>query len=298
MYHNKDIYVNINYLADGYTIERGIMKFIFPEGAFFANPSSPYGVYMFEGEQPLWKLEERDAIVLLSCTPPPADYFSYRSYLFSTFNGIRQRIVFASLGDSINNLVVNTTGLNIADPFGKTTVVTTTADVATDNAVRKAFTSAGVRPTAFNTDIVPSSLVRLGKGAMTDTFTMLHRVAIFQNPEQGQAYVDTVWPVIRVRAPPQQIRLPFSTPPLRQRGTGITENSLSSSFSAFVDQVDRTVQRELRLQTNERFTVSRDRMNVVPLEGFECIEELTNCLGDNRYNYYGKINFSMIVHTA
>ena len=280
---HKHVYVNFIYLADGYTIERGIMKFINPEGAFFANPSSPYGVYIFEGEQPLWQLEEREAIVLLSCTPPPADYFSYRSYLFSTFNGIRQRIVFASLGDSINNLLVNTTGLNVANPFGRTTVVTTTADVTTNNAVHNAFTAAGVQANALNTDIIPSSLVKLGKGAMKDTFTMLHRVALFQNPEEGQAYIDTVWPIIRVIAPRQQTSLPFSTPPLRQRGTGITEDSLSSAFSAFVDQVDRRVQAKHDLLMDERLTVSRDRMNVVPLEGFECIEELTNCLGDNRY---------------
>ena len=258
------------------------MKFIFPNGAFFANPSSPYGVYMFEDQQPLWKLDEREAIVFLGCTPPPADYFSYRSYLFSTFNGSRQKIVFASLGDSINNLLVNTTGLNVGNPFGRTTVVTTTADVTTDRAVRKAFTAAGVRATAINTDIIPSSLVRLGRGDMTDTFTMLHRVAIFQNQEEGQAYVDTVWPILRVSPPPQQSPLPFSTPPLRQRGTGITENSLNPTFMAFVDQVDRTVQRELRLKRNGRYIVSRNRMNVTPLEGFECIEELTNCLGDNR----------------
>ena len=276
-------FVKFNLIADGYSVERGVMKFIFPEGAFFANPSSPYGVYMFEDRQPLWKLDEREAIVLLGCTPPPADYFSYRSYLFSTFNGLRQEIVFASLGDSINNLAVNTTSLNIGNPFGRTTVVTTTADVNTDRAVRKAFAAAGVQATAINTDIIPSSLVRLGRGAMTDTFTMLHRVAIFQNPEEGQAYIDTEWPVIRVTPPLQQRSLPFSTPPLRERGTGITENALSATFSAFVDQVDRTVQRELRLQRNERYTVSRNRMNVVPLEGFECIEELTNCLGDNRY---------------
>ena len=41
---------------------------------------------------------------------------------------------------------------------------------------------------------------------------------------------------------------------------------------AFVGQVDRTVQRELRLKKNERYIVSRNRMNVTPLEGFECIE--------------------------
>ena len=216
--------------------------------------------------------------MFLGCTPPPADYFSFRSYVFSTFNNLRPQIVFASLGDSTNNLVINTTGLNEDDPFGKTTVVTTTADVTTDEAVRGAFTAAGVPSTAINTDIVPSSLVRLGLGRTADTFLMLYRVAIFQNPEEGQAYIQTTWPIIRVTPQSNQSPLPFSTPVLRKRGTGVTEEPFSSIFSAFVNQVDRTV----RMQKSGRYIVSKNQMSIVPLEGYECIEEHTNCIGDNR----------------
>ena len=265
------------------------MRFIFPNGAFAANPSSPYGVYIFNGQQPdllLWRLDETDAIVFFGCTPPPAEYFSFRSYVFTTLNNLRPDIVFASLGDSTNNLVISTTDLNTGDPFGKTTVMTTTADMITDQAVREAFSAAGLPSTAINTDIVPSSLVQLGQSDMSDTFTMLYRVAIFEDPKEGQAYINTTWPIIRISPRSPQIPLPFPTPPLRERGTGKTEASFSYSFLAFVNQVDETVQRKLRpleIQRNVRYTVSSNRMSVVPLEGFECIEEFTNCLGDNRY---------------
>ena len=259
------------------------MKFIFPDGAFAANPSTPYGVYMFDNQVPTWRLDEKDAIVFFGCTPPPAEYFSFRSYVFTTFKNLRPSIVFASLGDSTNNLVINTTGLNVNDPFGKTTVVTTTADIATDQSVRMAFTEAGVSATAINTDIVPSSLVSLGQVPPADTFTMLYRVAIYQDPVEGQAYIDTTWPVIRVSPAPQQVPLPFSTPPLRMRGTGMTEAIYSDSLLNLVKQVNETI---LKRVGPVRYSVTSDRMSVVRLEGRECIRENTNCLGDNRYGDY------------
>ena len=279
MYYNMlcVIAVTISFLCDteNYRVEKGVMKFIFPNGAFAANPSSPYGVYMFDNKLPRWRLDEKDAIVFFGCTAPPAEYFSFRSYAFTTFQNLRPSNVFASLGDSTNNLVINTTGLDVNDPFGKTTVVTTTADIQTDQSVRMAFTEAGVPATAINTDIVPSSLVRLGTA---DTFTMLYCVAIFEDPEEGQAYIDTTWPVIRVSPPSERDPLPFSTPPLRMRGTGMTEATYSDSLSYLVKQVNDAI----LTSAVPRYSVTSDRMSVVNLEGRECIEKKTNCLGDNR----------------
>ena len=178
------------------------MKFILAtDGRFAANPTSPYGVYMFDSLA--WKLDEMEAMVFFGCTTPPAKYFSFRSYVFSAFHNLRPTVVFASLGDSTNNLVINTTGLTTNDPFGKTTVVTSTADMATDQAIRDAFVAAGLPASAVNTDIIPSSLVKMGHEALADTFAMLHRAAIFQDPKQGQAYINTTWPVLKVTPPSQ-----------------------------------------------------------------------------------------------
>ena len=263
------------------------MKFTFPNGKFAANPSSPYGVYMFSNQQEFWKLGEMDALVFFGCTPPPAKYFSFRSYVVTIFHNLHPNLVLASLGDSTNHLVINSTGFNTNDPFGKTTVVTTTADMMTDRAVREAFVAAGLSGTAINTDIVPSSLVRLGEEPLADTFAMLYRVAVFQDPKQGQAYINTTWPVLRISPPSHQSALPFSTPPLRKRGTGTTEASYNSSLSSFVNQVDKMVQK------TGNYSVSHDQMSVVHLEGRTCIEEFTNCLGDNRYSQiYSHMQFS------
>ena len=247
---------------------------------FYANPSTPYGLYTFDTELPMWKLSETDAIVFFGCTPPPAKYFSFRSYIFARFNNLRPTILFASLGDSTNNLVINTTGLTTAsDPFGKTTVVTTTADVNTDNAIREAFVAAGVPATAMNTDIVPSSLVKMGQEKLADSFSMLVRVAVSQNHTQGQDYLNTTWPIIRVSPPPQQTPLPFLTPELRKRGSGNSESTYNDSLTSFVNLVDKTIKKDVN------FSVTFDRMGPVHLEGRECIEMMKNCLGDNRYEH-------------
>ena len=259
---------------------------------FFANPSTPYGLYTFENVRPTWKLSETDAIVFFGCTPPPAKYFSFRSYIFARFNNLRPTLLFASLGDSTNNLVINTTGLTTAsDPFGKTTVVTTTADVNTDNAIREAFVAAGVPATAMNTDIVPSSLVKMGQEKLADSFSMLVRVAIPENQTQSQEYLNTTWPIIRVSRPPQQTPLPFPTPELRKRGSGNSESAYKKSLSRFVNRVVKTVKRDMD------FSVTFDRMGPVHLEGRECIETKTNCLGDNRYERLLNPGYSLLCAT-
>ena len=266
--------------AENFTVVKGVMKFTVPtDGRFAANPSSPYGVYMFDQQArvPYWKLDEMEAVVFFGCTPPPAKYFSFRSYVFSAFQNLRPTLLFASLGDSTNHLVINTTGSTMNDPFGKTTVVTSTADMTTDRAVRDAFTAAGLPSTTVNTDIIPSSLVKMGNEVLADTFNMLYRAAIFEDPKQGQAYINTTWPVLKVTPPSQQKPLPFSTPSLRKKGTGTTEASYNSSFSSFLAQVEKVI------KSNSSYSVSYDKMNVVHLEGWECIKEYTNCIGDNRY---------------
>ena len=254
------------------------MKFTVPaNGSFYANPSSPYGSYFFNGSPlPIWKLNETDAMVFIGCTAPPAKYFSFRSYVFSTFDGLRPTIVAASLGDSTNHLVINTTRLPTNDPFGKATVVTSTADMMTDQAVREAFTAAGFPATAINTDIIPSSLVKMGGARLADTFTLLYRVAVFEDEQQGQAYINTTWPVLRVISRSQQPPAPFKTPSLKKRGNGVTESSYNSSLLKFLAAVDKTVKAEVN------YTATIDRMSPVYLEGFKCIDQLTNCLGDNR----------------
>ena len=251
------------------------MKYVLARGLFFANPSTPYGVYDFNNTLfPKWQLDEKEAIIFFGCTAPPARYLGYRSYLFSR-NGTA---VFASLGDTINNLIVNSSDRTGANPFGKTMALITTADITTDSLVRRMLAEAGIPSTAINTDIIPSSIARMGRNSSADEFAMLHRAAIFQDANQSQAFFNTTWPVFLVTPPSQQPRNPFALPPQRIKGNGTNENSFNSSLTRFLTEVNNTVK-----QNYSQFSAAiPDRMRVVNLEGFECIETLTMCLGDNR----------------
>ncbi len=115
------------------TVTKGLMNFSYYT-VFHGNPSSPYGTYSFADKLPFWHLDETDAVVFFGCTPPPVKYFSLRSYAIGTFHDLLPTFLFASLGDSTNQLVINTTAGPTEEPFGKTTVVTTTADIGTDHA--------------------------------------------------------------------------------------------------------------------------------------------------------------------
>ena len=182
----------------------------------------------------------------------------------------------------MNQLVINTTDSETGDPFGKTTVVTTTADFQTHQIVRNAFIAAGVPATATNTDIIPSSLVNMGLDSSADTFIMLYRVAVFKNPEEVQAYINFKWPVLYVRAPPNQSPLPFATPPLRRRGTGKTETSYNTSLLELVKKVNEAI------QANGTYSLMQEQMAPLYLEGRECIREYTDCLGDNRWGMHAR----------
>ena len=89
---------------------------------------SLYGYSYFFGNGWLsYRLTGRDIILFRGCTPPKVTYFSFVSYssFRSTVSG--PELVEASLGDSLNNLVIKTEG---DGPFdSKTTVITTGIDI-------------------------------------------------------------------------------------------------------------------------------------------------------------------------
>ena len=63
-----------------------------------------------------------DSVPSVGCTPPPAKYFSFRSYLVNR----GKDIVAAAMGEMTNHLVINATGPDA--PFNALTTMVTTAD--------------------------------------------------------------------------------------------------------------------------------------------------------------------------
>ena len=158
-----------------YTYSAAVMR-VKDIQSFGANSGNPYLVYDEMPEQktllgvPYWEMRPADAVLFIGCTPPAAKYFSWRSYLF---RGGGDRLVFASMGDSSNNLVVHTQGSSAADARF---ALVTTGDATTYADVSSALDIAGLG-SATNLDQVELTLFD-GESAY---YTMLHRASVWDN---------------------------------------------------------------------------------------------------------------------
>ena len=165
----------------------------------FAKQANPYVTYKFTsafpGKLPVFRLDPRAAIIFVGCTPPGVKYYSYRTYLMTE----GASLVFASLGDSLNNLIIKTTGNGSAsDVFGRTTAVVTTGDAGTLSDVNGALASAGLGNVtnldAYDPTIVP-------EGIIASRFTMLSRASVWASADAKKAYFAQDRPVYMVTPP-------------------------------------------------------------------------------------------------
>lgn len=196
-------------------------------------------------------------------------------------------LVFASLGDSLNNLVINTTSADPKDVFQKTTAVLTTADATTYSDIRGALRRAKFDTSAINLDDVPANRLNFA----LDTFIMLHRTSIWASNEDREAYyAQPARSVYFIKAPNNQTADALPPVPIRARGTGKSEEMIEG-LPAALKQLNQAVRR--KVSVNRTFISSANTTNY-PLDGFFCLEENTNCLGDNHdTNYIRSPNYPM-----
>lgn len=264
------------------------------------NPSTPYLTYFLPAapgqvlknlltdaplnpeHQGLWvtsRLRPDEAVIYIGKTPPDCSYFSYRSYLQHRFfpeEGDYKRI-FADLGDTLNNLTIKTGGEE-EDPFDRNTVIITTADKGIDERVRAAVQSAGYSPATMNTDVIPSTLVRMGLDGKADIFSWAIRAAFFHDKEAGKRFIEDP-PALLLRVTPKEpVQLdPYEVPPLRVRGTGRTELNLMGALNDL---------REAILKKHGGLEVKEMVTSVWLYEGYDAIQRGIDVLGPNRDAIY------------
>ena len=277
----------------GYRVEVGEFKFIKALG-FGANPSSTYGVWeapKTADKVPLFWQDEADLAFQIGCSSPRGKYFSYRSYVFDAHHDGKRVNEFASLGDAANDLVFNTTGTGAGEPYGAfnhTFALVSLSDANTLSDFRSALSSSGFPSSAgVNVDIIPSNLLKLGRDPLTaDSLLMLARVALFDDEAAGAAYKAATMPVYFAFAPNPKGSRPLVAPPTRPRGTGHTEASLASSVAKL----------KAALLAAEGATLTGSATAVkVPIYGFQCIQNGTECAGDNHDTTYGAVPLNVYV---
>lgn len=219
------------------------------------NPSSAYALWFLPlspGESPVgrdldedglawhWRLRPDEAIVSIGPTPPPMRYHSYRTYIHATWSDELQAHIpgFDNLGDSLNQLVMNTEG---GEPWNATTVIISAVDAEIEAQVRQALVGAGYPEAWINTDIIPADRVELGIHDEADTVRMIHRVALFDDPLAGASWLasppETIW-----RLTPSDLKpdvVPIEVPPFRTggRAPGDDESSLGPAVEALAQAI-------------------------------------------------------------
>jgi hypothetical protein len=298
---------------DGFAVQEGKLQ-MFPiidlynmglaPSCFGNNPSTPYAVFFvppppgqaavsddprdaatLDGKTLVnYRLGPDEAIVMVGRTPPACSYFSYRSYVYSQFfptTGAR-RIVFASLGDPLNQMTIKTSGTpdgQEGSPFNQTTVIVVTADQGIDQRVRAAAQAAGYPISVINTDVIPSSLVNMGLEENADKFLILLRLAFFQDRQAGQAFMSSI-PVKLFRLTPANATTldPYEVPALRVRGTGDTsEFDLLGALEEL---------RQAILAKHGAANATELATSVWLYEGFDAIQRGINVIGENRDTSY------------
>ena len=246
---------------DGFTVQRGALGFfdliklydlgVLPN-ALGNNPSTRYLSYFVPpapGQKvpkeltkiaatlginlhatPFWNLGPDEAVVFVGRTPPECRYFSLDLQLVERTYGNEARWIFSNIGDTVNNLVINTEGTPngaAGNPFNQTTVIVATADRGIDQRIRAAALSAGYSDNLFNTQVLPSSMLNMGVENNSDKFLIGLRPAFYKDKQAGDNYLNNTPAIVFRVTPNLTTKLdPYDYPKLRVRGTGTTEFDL------------------------------------------------------------------------
>ncbi len=265
------------------------------------NPTTPYMIYKLPvapgqtapnmitdvplrpENKGLWgdnRFRPDEAVLFIGKTPPEVKYFSYRSYLCNRYFPIEGKVrrIFASLGDTLSNFTINTSGTP-DDPFEKETIIISTADRGIDSRIREVLKQTGYSPDIINTDIIPHSLVKMGLKEEDDTFIFMHRIALFADEAKGEQYLQSnpgiVW---RLTPKTSVLTDPFPIPPLLVRGTGDT--SELDLMGAVDDLRQAIIDKYSDYQFNDLST------SLWVLEGYDAIQRGVDVLGETRDAVY------------
>jgi hypothetical protein len=296
---------------------------------FANNPSSPYGLAILppapdqspsvpnpysewfteDGVYPagwswFWRLRPDEAVVFIGTTPPEMKYFGFTAYLYDRFHaGLKKPPdckaeaidrpsppstynrfpLFASLGDTVNNMTVHTSG-DGRDPFDKSVVFIVASDKNVESRVRHALIKAGYPEATFNTVVVSPQIAHLGGEDDKDTLAFVLRMATDQDLTAYMASPRTLLRVSPAQPVPGVLLDPLPLPKLRVRGTGKTE----TAFLPAVELLGKAV------------VAAYPGYDVTPIattnwnEGYNCIENGQNCLGDNRDTPYIPPSFNPV----
>ena len=319
--------------ARGYEVARGSTKLFTTDDCEYTmavlesclgnNPAAPYVIpvvppwsdeYVDAGLQgmlgPLpgdtsatYRLDRREALVVVGVLPPPARYFGIQTYVFSRPGTINTSdsiyevsksdrlmqavlfsvvpkspsrvMMFASLGNSTNNVVIER---RVKKAFDRQRAFVISTDAGLARELTDALAHARVSaPSEVFVEPVSASVARLGLGAEADDFMTLIRYSLPDDVDAGNDWrLQRPLAVLRVRDRHGTPTEPWPASVYAEK-TAVPESSLAESLSKLVAAVKQEWQQSYV-----------DGVPFVSLQAFldlygqHCLPRPMNCLGDSQ----------------
>lgn len=249
-----------------------------------------------------YRLDEREALVVLAQLPPPGRYFSLLTYIFTREGEIntndeiyqsvkddpfmqsilfmkspnpKRVLTFASVGDSDNNVVIERQS---GAAFDQQRFFIITPDKVMKRKLTKALLRAGVpdRDQVF-IEPVSTELGRLGLGAGADDLMILIRYAHPEDEVAGDQWRQQLpLAILRVRDPDTaRAAEPFPLP-VRDERIAHSELKLEGDTKDLIEAV-----KQHWGQPNAKVGLFESLLLKVDLLGEHCLGRPMNCIGDN-----------------
>ena len=190
-----------------------------------------------------YRLMQEEVLVAIGRTPPVSKYYGFTPYVYARTNDAGETIpVFASLGDTLNQLTVRTTE-NTA--YGASMALVISADQRSMAKARAALEANGMPAAAINEMVLPADQIAFGLDDTSDATLLLGRIALAENSEDEAGYLADV-PLDFYRLSPAVQGEKLVALDRKPRGDGRTEDvfleALNELESAIVQGLDAEVE--------------------------------------------------------
>jgi hypothetical protein len=265
--------------------------------------------------QPNYRLDEREALVVLAQLPPPGRYFGLQTNVFTrevAFNeedpflpnvshdpmlqdilfagspNPARRLLFSSIGNSINNVVIEDQS---EAAFDQQRYFIITSDESMAEEITAALLRADVETNHVFTEPVSPYLVNVGLGPEADDLITYIRYALPEDAVAGQQWRERLpLTILRVRDTSGSAPEPFAIPDYEPRTFNYDEHELAADLDALLLAVQEHWQQQVKKVTDEFFSAYK-RLDLV---GQHCLgypvtdppRGPMNCLGDTQDTDY------------
>lgn len=248
-----------------------------------------------------YRLDEREAVIVLGTLPPEGSYFGFQTYaftrqgqintndeiyrtitddfmksiLFSTSPNPSRVMVFASLGDGENDVTIKKKSGSI---WEQERYFIVTPDKVMEQKMKQALLEAGVFDKKhILTEPISTDVARVGLGSSADDFMTIIRYSMPHDEVLGERWRRTIpLAIFRVREKkPSHKAKPYPAP-VREPRKARSELYLQDDLDNLIKEV-----KQEWGQPEVVDTKSQSLLLWVDLIGEHCLKRPMNCLGDN-----------------